>query len=61
METKVEKMESEADAFTQLAGDDTSLDDEFKQLGSSTDVDTKLLELKAKMGMLPEAGTTEKS
>jgi phage shock protein A len=53
-ETKIEKLESEAEAFGQLAGENTSLDQEFKQLGTSTTVDSDLLQLKAKMGMLPE-------
>lgn len=53
-EGKIEKLEAEASAFEQLAGENTSLDDEFKKLNSSTTVDGDLLALKAKMGMLPE-------
>jgi len=51
-EEKIEKSESEAEAFEQLAGDNTSLDDEFKQLTSSTEVDANLLKLKQEMGLL---------
>jgi phage shock protein A len=51
-EEKIEKSESEAEAFEQLAGDNTSLDDEFKQLSSSTEVDADLLKLKQEMGLL---------
>ncbi len=52
-EGKIEKLEAEASAFEQLAGENTSLDDEFKQLTTSADVDSDLLALKAKLGMLP--------
>ena len=52
-ESKIEQLEAEAQAFEQLAGENTSLDDEFKKLTSSSDVDAELLALKAKMGMLP--------
>ena len=52
-ESKIEKLESEAEAFEQLAGANTQLDDEFKKLSSNTTVDSDLLALKAKMGMLP--------
>ncbi len=55
-ENKVEKIESEAEAFGELAGDETSLDEEFKKLGSSSTVDNDLAALKAKMGMLPASG-----
>lgn len=57
-ENKVEKLESEAEAYGELAGDETSLDDEFKKLNTSTAVDDDLLALKAKMGML-ESGKSE--
>ena len=53
-EGKVEKLEAEATAFQQLAGEQTSLDEEFKKLSSSSDVDSDLLALKAKMGLLPD-------
>lgn len=52
-ETKIETLESQAEAFEQLAESSTSLDDEFKKLSSSTNVDQQLLELKASMGKLP--------
>jgi phage shock protein A len=54
-ETKVEKLEAEAEAYEELSGTDVSLDDELKQLSSSSTVDDDLLKLKAKMGMLPES------
>lgn len=52
-EQKIEKLEAEAVAFEQLAGENTSLDEQFKQLESSS-VDSDLLALKAKMGLLPK-------
>ena len=52
-ESKIEQLEAEAQAFEQLAGENTSLEDEFKKLTSSSDVDAELLALKAKIGMLP--------
>ena len=55
-EGKIEQLESQAAAFETLAGEDSSLDDEFKKLGTAS-VDSDLLALKAKMGMLPENGT----
>lgn len=58
MEMKVEQLESEADAFGQLAGENTSLDQEFKKLGSA-DVDDELLRLKSQMGLLGEGGQKE--
>lgn len=58
-EGKIEKLEAEAQAFDELAGANTQLEDEFKKLSSSTTVDTDLLALKAKMGMLPESGSTD--
>jgi phage shock protein A len=59
-EQKIEKTEAEAEAYEQLAGENTSLDDEFKKLSTSSTVDDDLLALKAKMGMLPEAGEGSK-
>jgi len=53
-EGKIEKIESEAVAFEQLAGENTSLDQEFKKLSSSSQVDADLLALKKEMGMLDE-------
>lgn len=58
-EGKIEKLEAEAQAFDELAGANTQLEDEFKKLSSSTTVDSDLLALKAKMGMLPESGSTD--
>ena len=58
LEGKVEKLEAEAVAFEQLAGENSSLDDEFKKLEAS-DADAELLALKAKMGLLPESGKEE--
>jgi len=54
-EGKIEKLEAEASAFEQLAGENTSLDDEFKKLTAGSSVENDLLALKAKMGMLPPA------
>ncbi|MBN9400896.1 MAG: PspA/IM30 family protein ['Candidatus Kapabacteria' thiocyanatum] len=53
-EGKIEKIESEAVAFEQLAGENTSLDQEFKKLSTSSQVDADLLALKKEMGMLDE-------
>jgi phage shock protein A len=52
-EGKIEQLESEAEAFEQLAGGDTSLDDEIRKLSTSSSADDELLKLKAKMGLLP--------
>lgn len=54
-EGKIEKLEGEAEAFEQLGGTDTRLEDEFKMLSTSSSVDSELLQLKAKMGKLPPA------
>ncbi|MBM2813339.1 MAG: phage shock protein A-like transcriptional regulator [Ignavibacteria bacterium] len=54
-EGKIEKLESEAEAFEQLGSGSTDLDMEFKKLSSGANVDDDLLKLKAKMGMLPPA------
>lgn len=53
-EHKIEKSEAEAEAYGQLAGDETSLEDEFKQLSSSSDTDAELLKMKQELGMLSE-------
>ncbi|HOV92469.1 MAG TPA: PspA/IM30 family protein [Candidatus Kapabacteria bacterium] len=58
-EGKVEKLEAEATAYQQLAGEQTSLEEEFKKLSTSTDVDSELLALKAKMGLLPDTDKDE--
>jgi len=52
-ETKIEKLESEAEAYETLAGEDTSLDMQFKELATSSSVDNDLLALKASLGKLP--------
>jgi len=57
-EGKIEKLEAEAQAFDELAGSNTQLEDDFKQLASSSTVDNDLLALKAKMGMLPESNSS---
>ncbi len=54
-EGKIEKLEGEAEAFEQLGGTDTRLEDEFKMLSTSSSVDSELMQLKAKMGKLPPA------
>ena len=51
LEQKVEKTEAEAEAFAQLAGENTSLDDEFKALATNTSADAELESLKAQLGM----------
>jgi phage shock protein A len=55
-EGKIEKLEAQAEAFEQLAGENTSLDQEFKKLSTNAAVDDELLKLKAQMGMLPPSG-----
>ena len=52
-EGKIENLEAQAEAFGELAGDNTKLEDEFKQLSSNSNVDAELLALKEKMGILP--------
>lgn len=49
-EQKVLKAESEADAFSELAGESTSLDEEFKKLEAGSGVDEELAQLKAAAG-----------
>lgn len=49
-EKKIEDAESEADAHSELAGENTSLDDEFKKLETSSTVDSELAALKAQLG-----------
>jgi len=58
-EGKIEKLESEAEAFEQLAGDNTSLDEEFKKLSSDAQVDAELLALKRDMGLLGQGGEAQ--
>ncbi|MBI5646630.1 MAG: PspA/IM30 family protein [Ignavibacteriae bacterium] len=53
-EQKVLKEESEAEAFSELAGESTSLDDEFKKLEASSTVDDELAQLKASMQQDPQ-------
>ena len=54
-EEKILGLEAEATAYEELAGENTSLDMEFKKLSSNSDVEANLLEMKKKMGMLPAA------
>jgi phage shock protein A len=49
-EQKVLKVESEAEAYSELAGETTSLDDEFKKLEAGSSVEQELLQLKAAQG-----------
>ena len=51
-ENKVEELETQAEVMGELGGNDASLDEEFKQLGSSS-ADDELLKLKSEMGLLP--------
>lgn len=46
-EEKIMKLESEAEAFTEMAGEATSLDKEFKQLATNSAVDDELAKMKA--------------
>ena len=55
-EGKIEKLEAEAEAYEQLGGGDTNLDQEFKQLAVEGEVDQQLLDLKRQMRLLPEGG-----
>ena len=48
-EQKIIQQESEADALSELAGQDTRLEDEFKQLETGSAVDDELAQLKASM------------
>lgn len=48
-EQKIIKQESEADALSELAGQDTRLEDEFAKLDSGTAVDDELAQLKASL------------
>ena len=54
-ENKIEKLESEAEAFTQLAGENSDLEQEFRSLENNNSVDKELQALKAKMGLLPNS------
>jgi len=56
-EGKIEKLESEATAFEELAGGNTSLDDEFKKLSSGPGIDNELEAMKAKLGLLNSSNT----
>jgi phage shock protein A len=49
-EQKIIKSESEADALTEMTGQDTKLDDEFAKLSTGSAVDDELAALKASMG-----------
>ncbi|NUM81656.1 PspA/IM30 family protein [bacterium] len=49
-EKKIEDVEAEADAHSELAGESTSLDDEFKKLTSNSNVDSELAALKSQLG-----------
>lgn len=52
-EGKIEQLEAEASAFEQLAGESSSLEQEFKLLGSSATVEQDLARLKSSLGQLP--------
>ncbi len=58
-EDKIDKLEAEAEAFESLDSGSSSLDQEFKELESSTAVDSDLLALKAKMGLLNDSQKSE--
>lgn len=48
MEDKVEEMEAEAKALTELNAEDAALEDEFREVEDNDDVEQELAELKAK-------------
>lgn len=56
-EEKVLKEESEAEAFTEISGASTSLDDEFAKLESANTVDSELALLKASLNQTTETGS----
>ena len=58
-EGKIEKLESEAVAFEQLAGENMDLDNQFKQLGSTAQVEADLLAMKKQLGLLGEGASNE--
>lgn len=51
MEQKVNAKEAEAQAFTEMAGENTSLEDEFEALEQTSAVDDELAKLKAELGL----------
>ena len=51
MEQKVNAKEAEAQAFTEMAGENTSLEDEFAALEQTSAVDDELAKLKAELGI----------
>lgn len=53
-ESKIEKLEAEAEAYEQLGDGSVALEDEFKQLESNANAENDLLALKQKMGLLNE-------
>jgi len=59
-EQKIVTLESQAEAYEQLAGENTSLDEQFKQLSTNNTVDNDLLALKEKMGLLPKSDDSPK-
>ena len=58
-EEKILGLEAEASAYEELAGDNSSLDLEFKKLSSNSDIEANLLAMKQKMGMLPNANVSD--
>lgn len=59
LEGKIEKLEAEATAFEQLAGENSSLDEEFRQLSTNATVEQQLLDMKKQMGLLGAAPEAE--
>ncbi|MEN9216465.1 MAG: PspA/IM30 family protein [Gloeomargarita sp. HHBFW_bins_162] len=59
MEDKVLTQEAKAQATVELAGD--NLEEQFKLLESSSDLDAELLAMKAQMGMLPPPAVNPQS
>jgi phage shock protein A len=60
MSNQIDQIEAEAEANAEVAGElsGDNLESRFKQLETGAGADQQLLELKAKMGMLPAAGGT---
>lgn len=59
LEEKIEKKEAEASAFEQLSSEAMGFEEEFKMLSKTSSVEQQLLELKSKMGLLPESDSSQ--
>lgn len=52
-ESKIERLEAEAQAFEELSGETIGVEEEFRKLELGSSVDAELLALKQKLGKLP--------